>query len=440
MKLPAKSAKINFDIKDFYAVKVGVLWKAFKAERPAFWWLCVYFFLEYVRPASLYPVLDVLPWVQIAIFFTLIGAFTDKGIKWVKNPVNVQFLMFYILVLLSSVFAFNLATSFELIDVVINWIIVYFMIICVVNTEKRFFLFLLLFLLVNFKMSQHGFMSFASRGFSYTVWGVVGPPGWFGDSGDFGIAMLFFVALSTAFAIALRDYWGKIYRLFFYFLPVSGLVTIIGTSSRGVQLGLVAMVFWLLLKSRRGIKVALGVLVIGSALYAILPDEMLDEFRNAGEDNTSTDRLKHWDFGYEVALDHPILGVGYNNWLNYCNFSNPNGLGHNDRCRLPHNTYISAASEIGILGLLLYTSMLVYILVLNARTRANVSHEEDRFIYYISHGLDAGIIGYSIASIFFTVLFYPMFWIQLAMTVALFEISKKKVVVPTGKANRVNYN
>ena len=427
MKLPGKSVKTDFDIKDFYAIKLGVLWGAFKQESPAFWWLCLYFFFEYIRPASIYPALDILPWTQISLLLAVVTAFTDKNIKWVSSGNNILFILFYMIVMLSVVFAFKPSISWDKIDIVVNWIIIYFLFICIVNTEKKFFIFFLLFMLVNFKMSQHGFMSFASRGFSYTKWGVIGAPGWFRDSGDFGIAMLVFSSAAIPFALALRKYWGRYKKLFFYFIPLTGLVTIIGTSSRGVQLGLVAVGLWFLLKSRLGIKALLGIIVIGSLLYVLLPDQMFDEFSSAGDDGTSQDRLAHWEFGIDVALDHPWLGIGYENWLRYCNFMNPDGLGYKAWCRLPHNTYISAGAEIGLIGLMLYLLIALSIFSTNARTRINAKRSKNEFIEYISHGLDAGLIGYLVATIFFTNLFYPIFWFQLAMTVALNQVSKDNV-------------
>ncbi len=428
MKLPAKSVTTNFDIQDFYAVKVGVLWQAFKAEKPAFWWLCVYFFLEYIRPATLYPILDFLPWTQLALLFALFSAITDKEIKWVSSNGNILLILFYLVVVLSGVFAFQPSLSFDKIDIVINWVVVYFLFISVVNTEKRFFIFFLLFLIVNFKMSQHGFVSFASRGFAYTNWGVVGAPGWFHDSGDFGIAMLIFSAAVISFTMPLKEHWGRNKKLFFYFVALTGLITIIGTSSRGAQLGMVAMGIWVLLKSRLGIKALLSIVIVGSLLYALLPEQMFVEYQTAGDDGTSQDRLAHWDFGIDVALENPMFGIGYENWLVYCDFMNPYGLGYKDTCRLPHNTYISAAAETGLISLGLYIILALFMFNQNAKTRRHAKSNGNSFIYFVSHGLDAGLFGYLVASIFFTVLFYPLFWIQLAMVVALNNISKKLVV------------
>jgi O-antigen ligase len=426
MRYSRKSAnQTEVDITDYYAVKPKAIWQGLKQESPAFWWLCIYLFLEYIRPASLYPVLDVLPWTQIALLMVCITAYSDKTITWVRFKVNSLIVLFFIIVLLSSVFAFRPSVSWSKIDVPINWVIVYFLIITVVNTEKRIFIFVLLFLLVNFKMGQHGFFSFVNRGFTYTKWGVVGSPGWWRDSGDFGIAMTVFFPLATAFALALKEYWGRYKRWFFYFLPVTGVVTIIATSSRGAQVGMAAIGIWFLLKSAKGIKAMLGILIVGWALYSLLPEQMLEEYQSAGDDPTSRDRIYHWEFGREVVREFPVLGVGYNNWLDYCNFRNPYGLGIRSTCRMPHNTYIDAAAQLGWVGFLVYVWLALSIFIINLRTRKNARKYNNKLILYLAHGLDGGLVGYLVSTIFFSELFYPDFWVQLSMTVALSEVSKK---------------
>ncbi len=422
MKSRKKSKTVDIPLDDLYELNVRSFWHAFKQENWSFKWLCLYFVFEYVRPASLYPVLDILPWTQLALLLAVVSALQDRSVRWVSAASNVMMALFFVVVLLSSVFAFHPSSSWHKIDIPVNWLVVYFLIVTVINSRRRFFLFLLVFLLVNFKMSSHGFISFASRGFAYTKWGVVGPPGWFGDSGDFGIAMIVFTAIAIAFVLALRSRWGKYKKLLLYYLPFTGLMTIIGTSSRGAQLGMVAMGAWFLLKSRKGLKALALVAAVGLVLYSALPEEMLQEFESAGEDGTSTDRLAHWAFGMRVIADHPMLGIGYENWLVYCDYMNPDGLGYKDRCRLPHNTYISAGAELGIPGLLLYVLLAMYMFMVNALTRDAAKKNDDSLSYYLAHGFDAGMIGYLVASIFFTVLFYPVFWMQLGMVVALNKV------------------
>ena len=120
MRLPRKSVNSDIDIKDYYAIKVGLLWQGFKQESPAYWWLCVLLFLEYVRPATLYPVIDILPWSQITLLFCIIAAVTDKNIKWVRSGSNILVVLFYIVVLLSGVFAFDPHLSWAKVNTAVN--------------------------------------------------------------------------------------------------------------------------------------------------------------------------------------------------------------------------------------------------------------------------------------------------------------------------------
>ena len=167
-----------------------------------------------------------------------------------------------------------------------------------------------------------------------------------------------------------------------------------------------------------------GILIVGWALYTILPDQMLEEFADAGEDSTSQTRIALWTYGLEVVRENPVLGVGYHNWMDYCVFRNPYGIGGNRYCLVPHNSYITASAETGILGLAVYIMIMLYILVENLRTRKNARLHDNRFILFSAYGLDGGLIAYMISTIFFSVTWYPMLYVQLAMSVALYEISK----------------
>lgn len=425
MRLSKKLIK-QVDIEDYYAVNVRAIWRDLKHGNASFLWLCLYLFLEYIRPATLYPVIDILPWTQIALIFATYTAFSDRNIKWVKSSANILMFLFIFVVLLSCAFAFSPLKAIDAIDIPILWLLAYFLIINNVNTEKKFIAFLLLFILLNFKMSSHGFSSFAMRGFAYTKWGVVGSPGWFRDSGDFGTAMTIFVPLVISFIVALHHKWGKYKKWFFYYVAMTGLVTIVATSSRGAQLGIVGVAIWFILKSKKAIKTLLMAVVLGSLVYSYLPEKMLAEYQNAGDDSTSESRLAHWAFGMEVVEAKPVLGVGYNNWLKYCNYMNPHGLvdDFRGRCLEPHSTYVEALAELGVIGAIVYACIIFCIFRINYKTRLLVRSQDNKFSTYIAHGLDGGLVGYLISSLFFTVLFYPFVWIQLAMTVALHQVTK----------------
>jgi len=50
----------------------------------------------------------------------------------------------------------------------------------------------------------------------------------------------------------------------------------------------------------------------------------------------------------------------------------------------------------------------------------------NKFILYMAHGLDGALVGYLVSGFFVTVLYYPYFWINLSMTVALHGAAKNE--------------
>ena len=73
--------------------------------------------------------------------------------------------------------------------------------------------------------------------------------------------------------------------------------------------------------------------------------------------------------------------------------------------------------------------MIVATFVVNHQTRRMLRplRERGKFMSSMAHGLDAALIGYLVSGFFVTVLYYPYFWINLAMTVALHNAAKHTV-------------
>lgn len=420
--------KQSVDIADMYAMKIGALWKALRQEHLSLWLLCFYFFFEYVRPQSLYPVIDVLPWAQLFLIATIVAAILDRSVSWVSNVENKLFFVFILIVILSSIFAFMPAIALSYKEVIGGWLVVYFLVISIVNTEKRMLLFLLAYCLFNLKMSQHGAISWAMRGFSFASYGLIGAPGWFRNSGEYAIQMLIYGPLALALVLSLKDYWGRSKKWLFFALAATGYMAVIGSSSRGAQIGLAVVGIWWLLKQKNGLKGLVSIAAIALVLYYFLPDEQLQRFSEMGNDKNSLQRLEYWKYGLtHVIPEHLLLGVGYYNWISYVNFMVPETMGPLQKIEEVHNIYIQAAAELGIFGLIVFLFLILYAFINNARTRVLTKGLENRLLYNLSYALDAGLIGYLVAGSFVTVLFYPFFWVQIAMIVMLNNVARLRV-------------
>lgn len=433
------------DIDNLYAMKLASLWQAMKSEHLSLWMLCMYFFFEYVRPQTLYPVLDILPYAQIFLIASIATAFMDKSSSWAPNIENKLLLLFVVIVILSGIFAFRPSASIDYWVVLGGWVMIYFLIVSVVNTEQRLILFMLAYCLFNFKMSQHGAVSWAMRGFSFASYGLIGAPGWFRNSGEYAIQMLIYGPIAIAFVISLKDYWGRYKKWIFYACGATGYMAVIGASSRGAQIGLVVVGVWLLLKQKHGFRGLIFIIILATTLYHLMPDEQMQRFQEMGEDQNSLQRLAYWKYGLtEVIPNFPVLGVGYHNWLSYVRFAVPEGLGPYQVVEECHNIYIQATSELGFTGLIGFLLLIIYAFVNNARTRAMTKDLENRLLFNLSYAFDAGLIGYLVAGSFVTVLYYPFFWVQIAMIVMLNNVARRKCIeaglIETGRRRRRGTN
>ena len=408
---------------DIYKLEFKYIMYTLKNESKMYIIVLLYLFLEYFRPQSLYPAIDILPYGKIIISMGLIGYALQKTKNNVKNSANVLMVMFLSVILMSSVLGLSLDLSMSYWSDFITWMLVYYLITNIVNTEKRYLIFILLFLLCSFKMAQFSTRSWIGGGGGYSTWGFGGGPGWFHNSGEFGIQMCIYFPIAFYFYMALKEFWPKWKRMAFALLPLTGLMGMITSSNRGTLVGGAAVIIWMFFKSRYRVKALCAVLLVGILLFKLIPDEQITRFQQAGEDKTSVSRLDNWKKGLQMADMYPVLGVGYKNWqLADLQFFEGNGL-------LPHNVFIECLSELGYAGLTVFILLIFSTLASNNQTRkiaVTSGLSENKFIYYMAHGLDAALIGYLVSGFFVTVLFYPYFWINLSMTVALNNIAKSR--------------
>jgi O-antigen ligase len=293
-------------------------------------------------------------------------------------------------------------------------VVIYILIANVVDTEDRFLIFMLCFLLYSFKMSQFGTRSWARDGFQFREWGTTGAPGFFQNSGEFGIQMCIFLPLIVAFIQAIGERWPRWLRIAAWIAAATAVTGIVGSSSRGAILGAGTVALWWLAKSKRKLKGLTITAMLAVIVFIMTPPAQKARLASMGEDATSVSRTTYWRHGLEMMRDYPILGIGYANWPEYHEVVY-------GRRALPHNIFIQAGAELGYTGLLAFIALLTSAFFVNRDTRRLASRRphNGRFAFFMAHGLDGAMVGFVASGFFVTVLYYPFFWINLAMTVAL---------------------
>jgi putative inorganic carbon (hco3(-)) transporter len=415
---------------ELFRLKVRALWAFFLKQPLSFWLICAYAFFEYVRPQAIYPAIKGMPFAFWTIILCAL-AFTLEGLKLRRlTTLDGMLLGFTLIVVASSLSAYWPSWSFQrIMEVYLGWVIIYFLISNTVDNEKKFLVFMLLYFVWCLKMSQFGTRAMIMRGFAFSSYGLTCAPQFFHNSGECGIQLAMFFGSSLYFFLGVAAYLGRGTKLVIALMPITAGVAIMGSSSRGAQLALAAVFLWMVLRSRTPIRTLIFAGVMGAALFAILPEEQKDRFREMGTDDTSLTRRQYWRDGIRIMQEHPYLGVGFQNWLPYYKTRyNPGG-------QLPHNIFVEAGAELGYTGLAGFVVLIIGTLVFNVRTRRMAKRiPRGNFLWCMAHGLDGALIAFIVGGYFVTVLYYPFFWINLAMTASLYNVTQKRLRAANAEA------
>lgn len=413
-------------VEDFYFLRIGAMWAYFRSETLAFWMICCYLVIEYVRPQKIFPVIDILPWAQTFLLFSICGMFLDKSIKWVSSFANILLILFFLAILISGYFAYYPEISKESRMNFFGWFVIYFLIILIVNDIKRFYIFFLIFFLASAKIAIGTSKIWIARGFSFTTWGLMGPPGYFQNSGELSIQMVILFPVAFYFYQTLWPgaRWQE--KIVLALCCIAPVLTILGASSRGSQLA-IAVVFLLMFYKK--IFRPKAMILIGVVIFAglfLLPDEQKERFDSMGNDKSSQQRLLYWEHGIDMILEHPVLGVGYFNFPKYYSVYYPEDMLY-ESAQLPHNIFIQVGTDMGFTGLTIFLLILAvcYFTYKKIQVLARV-HEDRQFYAKIATGLWFGIVGFVVAGQFVTVTYYPFLWISLALLVSLRNILQKE--------------
>ncbi|WP_162458845.1 O-antigen ligase family protein [Desulfosarcina ovata] len=408
------------NIENLYSLKIRSVWEVFKHDSFAFKMACLYLFFEYVRPQTLVPYLDVYSsWAQSFIILAFIGWIfegEDKKIHWSGITTNVFFYLF--IVILSSYYAIWPEISWNKFNDYFSWVVIFFVLTQVVTTRERFYIILLIFLLSSFKLSFFGARTWAMRGFAFTKWGLMGPQGFFQNSGELSIQMVVFAPIALFFTIGIKDHLKKWKTKLLYLMPITAVMTVLGASSRGGQIALFSQIFMLIGISKHRLKILIATIAILMISYQLLPNQQKVRFEDMGKDDTSIQRLLYWKHGLQMIKEHPLLGVGYYNFVPYykLHYNEDIIIPHHAKLgivELPHNIFIQIGTDTGFTGLTIYFGLIIMAFYHTSKIGKEAVMANDLFIYKLTKGMNLALVGYLVAGQFVSVAYYPFFWMHI---------------------------
>ncbi len=149
---------------------------------------------------------------------------------------------------------------------------------------------------------------------------------------------------------------------------------------------------------------------------------------------TAGQRMFTWGIGWEMFLANPVLGVGQANfpWTSGEYMGGRTWQTKSLSGRQAHSLYFTLLPELGLVGVMIFGSM-VYFNYRDTRIKQLTQHTllgsreafrkgiDSQLSLAALHGnaILGGMIGYLATSTFISTLYYPTFWIMMALAVAL---------------------
>ncbi len=259
-----------------------------------------------------------------------------------------------------------------------------------------------------------------------------GPGGFLGDENDLALACV--TALGFAF-FGIEQFPGR-KRWACAALGVLLTVAVVKSFSRGGFVGLVAVGVYCFAVSRHKLRNSLVLLVSVVAFLLFASSEYIEEIKTITDtkEGTAQGRRFLWTTATNMWLDHPVLGVGGNNFQylagryqprNDPRFQTPEYLERDWGGTVTHSAYFQALAEQGLVGIALIGFIGFTHFRTLRRLRRDVRHagripsELKRDAELYTNALGATMVGYAVSGLFVSVAYYPYFWYFSALSIAL---------------------
>lgn len=394
----------------------------------AFGGLFLFTLLLYVRPNDLFPDffgdLAILKFIAIGTLIVYIIGKVGAGELITIWPIEMRALALIVVIgiVITPVAASPKHSIDMLSDTFFKVVVIFVLMINLVDTRQRLLRILKLVVVCGSGIAIGSIWKFAEGKFTATIQGVgvriegaVG--GIFGNPNDLAMALDMLLPISIILMLNSKPA-GRILFLICTLVLTMGVVV---SFSRGGFLGLAASAGVLLWKLGRHNKFTTALAALGACAILIMAmpvgyaDRLFTivqtEKDMTGSATERQDELKRVTF---LAVRHPIIGIGLNNYPVYSN--------HAIRA---HNSFLEVAAELGVLGLIAYLILIFAPLKRLKRIERETSLTGDaqsRELHLLSAGVSAAIIGYVVCAVFSSAQYQWYLYYPVAYAVALKRI------------------
>lgn len=269
---------------------------------------------------------------------------------------------------------------------------------------------------------------------------IVGQTSGFRITGPVGDPNFFAQIMLVLVPLALDRLWHEkktTLRALAALVLVVSLLTIVFTFSRGAFIGLLVVFVAIVIYYRpRPTAVILAMLLV-IPLLSLVPRAYIQRLETIANvlpwsaeiprELALRGRLSEVTVGWLMFQDHPLAGVGVNNYpTHYLDYSSSVGLDPRLEARSAHSLYLQIAAETGILGILLFGAILW--LTFRGLLRAPAAFRQLGLgdSAEITRALTIGLMGYLVAATFLHAAYPRYMWLLLGIALAIPNIIRNE--------------
>jgi probable O-glycosylation ligase (exosortase A-associated) len=357
------------------------------------------------------------PWVQLIAIVTLVSlAFSKESKKIPKSAISVFLFLFLMWTGITTFYAAVPDSAWSKWQEFAKVLVMVFVTLMMVNDRER------IHRLIWVIVVSLGFYGLKGGLFTVTHGGssnVLGPPNSF-------IADNNALALALCMTLPLMRYLQlhsslRVVRIGMGIAMLFTGIAVLGTYSRGGLIGLAIVAGALFLKSRRRLAVVLVAVAVGLVAYHFMPPEWaarMDTLHQAKETSSGESRIQSWKFAANVAIHHPLVGGGFDDYLSaplWDAFA-PDGAEQ----RAVHSIYFRVLGEQGFPGLVLFLALMFASWRNCSRVRKNARDLPDqKWAYDLASMLQVALIAFMAAGAFLPMTYFDLSYQLMAVCALL---------------------
>jgi probable O-glycosylation ligase (exosortase A-associated) len=349
--------------------------------------------------------------------------FHSKELKFPRTREAYLFLLLWLFITITTVNAIYPEDAWIAWQRIAKIYLMTFVAMLLITTRLRLLYFMLAIIayigLIGVKGAIFGILS----GGQYKIWGP--PDSFIADNNGMGLAMVMIVPLCFILKDDFEKKWQRYALAGVGFALVASTIL---TYSRGALVGLAAIGFFLFLKSKNKIIVALTLVAVIGLGLSVLPSQWFDRMntiKSHEEDDSANMRRNSWWMSFNLARSH-LLGGGFECFtLEQYQLYAPNpDLGRARTAEgtfvgsTAHSIYFEVIATQGFIGFAIFMSCLISILFsLRRLNRISRYLPDAGWISTYSRALTVSIIGFMASGAFLSLAFFDLFWAIFAAAV-----------------------